>query len=98
MVMNKICLLIVVLGFGFSAGYALSQKNTVAAIEPLAFYNLKADSQNTRLDLILLKYNGTSIPCVVSLVQARDGVVNRAAGSGVSCSWPEGINAQIDGK
>lgn len=73
----------------FTGGYALSQKNVQASIDPLSFYILKAGGQDTRLDLIVLRYNGVDIPCVVSLVTAREGFVNRAAGSGVSCKWPE---------
>lgn len=78
--------LIVMLAMG--AGYALAIQGTETSINPVAYFNLKA-GQNTRLDLVILRHGEASIPCVVSMVEAREGVVNRASGSGISCAWPD---------
>lgn len=92
-ILRRSLILILILA-AFTGGYALSQKNAAPAIalQPLAFYNLQADSQRTRLDLVVLQYNGAAIPCVVSMVKALKGVTFEPSGSGVSCAWPADLS------
>jgi len=102
LILNTKLMLYVLAGLmlGFVAGGFAQKSKPTLEIEPnLGQYRLDASRLQgltaKRINLIRLKYNGASLPCVV--MDASDGELSRAAlPPSISCGWTPQIIEMID--